>query len=357
MWNPGLKQTEPDVKEDMARTSAYALMGDKAWKFDFEGKGTEFERKEDGVCAWIGIRTKYFLMSLIPRSQSTEGIRIRGERTRMSKNGKPYDHKSFAVALRMPARGGDLLDHVYTVYLGPQDYDVLRKYGVGLEKCMDMGWTIIRPISRAILAFFLFTHRFIPNYGIVIIAFSLVLKVLFYPLTHKQMEATKKMQDLQPQLAELKAKYKKDPQRLNKETMDLYKKAGANPLGGCLPLLLQMPVFFALFTVFGNTIELRQAHFIGWISDLSLKDPYRILPIIMAVTMFIQQKMTMKDPKQASMVYLMPAIMFFFFMNFASGLVLYWTVFNALSIIQQLWAERRTGHTGSSGGTVVARQA
>jgi YidC/Oxa1 family membrane protein insertase len=213
---------------------------------------------------------------------------------------------------------------------------------------MDMGWTLIRPVSRLILAFFVFVHRFIPNYGLVIIIFSIILKIIFYPLTHKQLEATRKMQQLQPQLAALKEKYKNDPQRLNKETMALYKKGGANPLGGCFPLLLQMPIFFALFSVFRSTIELRRAEFFLWIKDLSVKDPYLVLPIVMAVTMFIQQKMTVKDPKQAAMVYLMPAIMFFFFMNFASGLVLYWTVFNILSIIQQVFVERK--------GTVVDKK-
>jgi YidC/Oxa1 family membrane protein insertase len=341
LWNSGLKSTEVNVKEDMQLMVACALMGSDVAKFNIGGKDQAIERREDGTCGWLGIRNKYFLISMIPRSQAAKGIRVNGRKSKVKIDNKLVDVKNYSVGLRMPLSEEKITKHGYEVYLGPQSYSLLKSYGVGLEKCMDMGWTLIRPISRVILAFFVFVHKFIPNYGLVIIIFSVFLKVLFYPLTHKQLEATKKMQELQPQLAALKEKYKKDPQRLNKETMTLYKQAGANPLGGCFPLLLQMPVFFSLFSVFRNTIELRRAEFIFWIKDLSVKDPYLILPIVMAIVMFIQQKMTMKDPKQAAMVYLMPLVMFFFFMNFASGLVLYWTIYNVLSILQQLFVEKR----------------
>lgn len=341
VWRPGLGSTEVDVKEDMAKMAACALLGDGVAKYDIGRKEQTLDRREDGTTGWGAIRTKYFLMAMIPRSEPAKGIEIQGRKRKVTLGKDSVEMKTFATALRMDLRVDGATSHGYEVYLGPQDYALLRKYGVGLEKCMDLGWPIIRPVSRVILAFFVFAHRYIPNYGLVIIIFSILLKVLFYPLTHKQLEATKKMQQLQPQLATLKEKYKKDPQRLNRETMALYKKHGANPLGGCFPLLLQMPIFFALFTVFRSTIELRRAEFVGWIQDLSQKDPYLVLPIIMAITMFIQQKMTMKDPKQAAMVYLMPVIMFVFLMNFASGLVLYWTVFNILSILQQLFVDRK----------------
>ena len=343
LWKPGLRFTETDVREDMNRMAPYALMGGEVAKYDIGGKKKSMERREDGISQWIGIRTKYFIMSMMTGSESALGIRVKGEKREAIIGKKSVALKTFEVALRMPFNPDAPTSHSYEIYLGPQDYHTLKSYGVGLERCMDMGWPIIRPISSVILAFFVFIHRLIPNYGLVIIVFSLLLKVLFYPLTHKQLEATRKMQELQPQLAALKEKYKNDPQRLNKETMALYKKGGANPLGGCFPLLLQMPIFFALFSVFRNTIELRRAEFVWWIQDLSMKDPYLILPIIMAITMFIQQKMAVKDPKQAAMVYLMPVIMFIFLMNFASGLVLYWTVFQILSILQQLIIERRKG--------------
>ena len=145
-----------------------------------------------------------------------------------------------------------------------------------------------------------------------------------------------KMQSLQPKMAELKEKYKDDKQRQSQEMMKLYKQQGVNPRGGCWPMLLQMPIFIALYTVFSSTIELRKAEFVLWLQDLSAPDPYYVLPVLMGVTMFIQQKMTMKDPKQAAMVYIMPVVMVFIFKSFSAGLVLYWTMFNIFSGIQQV---------------------
>jgi YidC/Oxa1 family membrane protein insertase len=180
------------------------------------------------------------------------------------------------------------------------------------------------------------------NYGVVIIIFSIILKVLFYPLTAKSYSAAKDMQKLQPLMAELKVKYKNDPQTLNKETMKLYKEQKINPLGGCLPMLPQMPIFFALFKVFDNSIEFRQAGFVWWLDDLSRKDPTFVLPLVMGATMFIQQKMStnVMDEKQKIMLYTMPIIFTFIFMSLSSGLILYYTVFNILSIVQQYLINR-----------------
>ena len=165
-----------------------------------------------------------------------------------------------------------------------------------------------------------------------------------------------KMGQLQPKMAALKEKYKNDNQRLSRETMKLYKEEGVNPLGGCLPMLLQMPIFFALYSVFSSTIELRQAPFVLWITDLSKPDSLplggfdlHVLPLLMAGSMFVQQKMTMKDPKQAMLVYMMPVFMIFIFWSMSSGLVLYWTIFNVLSVSQQLYTTAR-GKESSEGG-------
>ena len=168
-----------------------------------------------------------------------------------------------------------------------------------------------------------------------IIVLSLVVKILLFPLTHKSMKATQGMALLQPKMESLKEKYKNDSTKLNQEMMKLYREAGVNPLGGCLPLLLQMPILIALYTIFSSTIELRDAPFVGWIQDLSLRDQYYVLPILMAGTMLIQSKMTMKDPRQAMFVYIMPAVLFFIMMNLPSGLILYWTMINILTIVQQ----------------------
>ena len=192
-------------------------------------------------------------------------------------------------------------------------------------------------------------HSFIPNYGIVLIVFSILVKLAVYPLTKKSYVSMQKMQTLQPKMNELKEKYAKDPKRLNKETMKMYKEHGANPISGCLPTLLQMPLLFAIFIIFRNTIELRGAGFFWWINDLSAPDtifqlsfslPFygnlvNILPVVMGATMFFQQKMTMKDPKQKAMVYFMPIFMTLLFNSFPSGLNLYYTLFNVLTILQQ----------------------
>lgn len=212
---------------------------------------------------------------------------------------------------------------------------------------MTWGWEWARwfmePIGIGILRIFLTIHKLVPNYGLVIILFSILVKITLNPLTHKSYEATARMQEIQPQMASLREKYANDQQRLNQEIMKLYKEQGVNPLGGCLPVVFQMPILFALFNVFQNAIELRQAHFMGWMTDLSQPDQLsvggmqvHVLPMLMALTMFFQQKMTVKDPKQMMMVYLMPLMMIFFFWSMSSGLVLYWTLFNLLSWAQQV---------------------
>jgi YidC/Oxa1 family membrane protein insertase len=237
--------------------------------------------------------------------------------------------------------------------MGPLDHSILSDYNNGLDQLvMNHGWyeRTFRPISLFILKVFKFFQLFIPNYGLVIILFSILVKIVVYPLTKKSYKSMKEMSRVQPLLAELKEKYKSDPQRMNKETMKLYKEHGINPMGGCLPMLLQLPLLAALFIVFRSTIQLRGASFIpGWIDDLSRADTiftlpfslpmygdqFNILPILMAGTMIFQSKMTMQDPKQKAMVYLMPVFMLLIFNQFPSGLNLYYTLFNLWTIIQQ----------------------
>ena len=233
------------------------------------------------------------------------------------------------------------------VYLGPLEYRGLAGYGAELERAIDFGWPVVRQISWLLLVVFRWTYRLVPNYGWIIVLFGVAIKIVLYPLTHKTYESSARMQELQPELEVLREKYANDQQRLSKETMRLYRDKGVNPLGGCLPMLLQMPVFFALYNLLGRTIELRQAPFVLWIRDLSVPDSLmvagveiHVLPILMGASMLVQQKMTMKDPKQAMLVYLMPAMMVFIFWSMSSGLVLYWSVFNVLSIAQQAAVSR-----------------
>ena len=194
----------------------------------------------------------------------------------------------------------------------------------------------------------------IPNYGIVIILFSILTKILFYPLTKKSLQASKDMQNLQPHIKELREKHKEEPKKLQEETMRLYKERKVNPLGGCLPLVVQMPVLWALFYVFQRTIEFRGEPFMLWIQDLSAPDSPPVLPIVMGLSMYLQQKMTpTTDPRMAPMQYLMPVVLTVVFINFPAGLVLYWTINNIMSILQQYQMKHKDTQVVRSGSAEV----
>ncbi len=334
----GLNITEKRVSEDMSYAKTIVAA---AGEYSKNGKANGQVIKETGSIDWIALRTKYFLMALIP--QQSKGMYVQSKGWEIP---TPLDIKArwkkFAISLTMPYTKKDYQE-TFSLYLGPLDDDILKTYQVGLENTMDFGWKFIQPISVAILWTFKQIHKYISNYGLVLIIFSLLLKIITTPLTNKSTTSMKKMQTLQPLMTELKEKYANDPQRLNKETMKLYKEQGINPMSGCFPVLIQIPIFIALFNVFRSTIELRQQGFAGWISDLSSPDtigvvagiPINVLPILMGVTMILQQKMTVTDPKQKAMVYMMPALMIFMFYSFPSGLNLYYTIFNILTIVQQ----------------------
>lgn len=331
-WYKGIGVAEKRPEIDLSEMRALAYMNGELTEFRIKEK--EEEPLEDkGPLRWVGVRNKYFVSAMAFQEEEQLRFKLSG---RPAEPGAPeYSHQ---VGLRIGPAG----TWTSTVYLGPMDYEKLAYYQVDLERAMSLGWPVVREVSKLLIIVFMALHEYVPNYGWVIVVFSLVVKVLVYPLTHKSYESAAKMQEVQPKISALREKYKKDNQRLSKETMKLYKEAGVNPLGGCLPMLLQMPIFFALYQVFSSTIELRQAPFILWISDLSLPDEVMIggfglhvLPLLMALSMMVQQKMTMKDPRQAALVYLMPAFMVFIFWKLSSGLVLYWTVFNVLTIAQQ----------------------
>jgi len=214
---------------------------------------------------------------------------------------------------------------------------------------MNWGWPVIAFFSKAVLWGLMQIYALVPNYGVVIIVFSIIIRLIIWPLTHKSAVSMAGMQRLQPQLVILREKFKNDPQRLNKEMMKLYKEEKINPMGGCLPMLLQLPLLYGLFIVFRSTIEFRQAPFALWINDLSKPDiifhlPFSIpiygdyvcvLPILMAVSTFFQSKMTMSDPNQKMMLYIMPIMLLLFFNSFPSGYNLYFTLFNVWQVVQQ----------------------
>ena len=224
-----------------------------------------------------------------------------------------------------------------------KDYDYLLSYGDKLELSVDFGFFYILavPIMRG-LQFF---YHYIPNYGVAIILLTLLIRMITFPLQYKSFKSMKKMQKVQPELTKIKEKFKDDPQRMQKETMELFRRAGANPLGGCLPLLLQMPIFFAFYQVLYESVELLGAPFFGWISDLSQKDPFYVLPVLMSLSIFLQQKFqpsTTADPTQKKIMMLMPFFFGFIMINVSSGLVLYIFVSTLFGMIQQYFVYRTT---------------
>jgi YidC/Oxa1 family membrane protein insertase len=224
--------------------------------------------------------------------------------------------------------------------MGPKEYDLLISLKTGLEESIEFGWFSF--LAKPLLVVLNFFQRYLNNYGIAIVLITVIIKVIFYPLSTYSMKSMKEMQKIQPQMAALKGKYKNDKEKQNREMMDLYKRHKINPLSGCLPMVLQIPVFIALYEVLYVAIELRHTPLFLWITDLSAKDPYYVTPVIMGVTMFIQQKMTPTtiDPTQAKMMLLMPVIFTFMFLSFPSGLVIYWLINNVLSIAQQYYIQR-----------------
>ncbi|HBG46683.1 MAG TPA: protein translocase component YidC [Deltaproteobacteria bacterium] len=275
---------------------------------------------------WLGLENKYFLSALIPADEGQLSWI-----TEVPVAGQSRATLQFPVTLA-PGASATLN---YNSFIGPKEYDRLVKQKNGLEEAIEFGW--FDWIAKPFLVVLNFFERYLGNYGIAIIILTVIVKVLFYPLTKKSLNSMREMQKMQPQLAALKEKYKNDKDKMNKELMELYKRYKINPLGGCLPMLLQIPVFIALYEVLYVAIELRHAPFYLWIHDLSAKDPYYITPLLMGATMFIQQKMTPStvDPAQQKIMMFMPVIFTFMFLNFPSGLVLYWLVNNVLSIGQQ----------------------
>jgi YidC/Oxa1 family membrane protein insertase len=342
-WRSGLATTEPNLQMDMEHAKAYASQGDvESFDASDDFKSVDWDHSTD----WVGIRTKYFAIVLIPKSGKGERVRFGAEKMPVSED---VFLERYEFDLQMPLKSTKLNQDHFVVYFGPLDYDIVSSYGIDLEKMMDLGWAFFRPFGRIVLATFTWLHGFVPNYGLVIIIFAILVKIVLYPLTHKSYQSIKEMQALQPVIQELNEKYADDPTKKQQEMMKIYQEYGINPLGGCIPMVLQMPLLFALFNVFRSTIELRGADFIWWINDLSMPDTIytlsfsipmygntvNVLPIFMGVTMFIQQKLTMKDPKQKAMVYFMPIFMTLLFNSFPSGLNLYYALFNLFSIIQE----------------------
>jgi len=343
-WNGGLSITEVDTSLAIQHAKAYALYGDNLIKYDVGKK----DSLKTGDTKWVAVRNRYFEAALIAEEKLAAGFFIHGVREDyVYPERKDMQQKVFRVALIDPLYGKDYRRDIL-VFLGPMDYWIMKAQGDRLQKTLDWGWDFFK-LTVPILWIMRGLHSVIPNYGVVLVIFSVIVKVVVWPLTHKSHESMKRMQVLQPLIKELREKYKNDMQRLQKETMKLYKEHKVNPMGGCLPVLIQMPLFIALFSVFRSTIELRGAPFMFWIKDLSAPDyifhlPWSlplygagvaILPIVMGLSTYFQSKLTMTDPNQKMMLYFMPVFLVLIFNKLPSGLTLYYTLFNVLTLLQQ----------------------
>jgi len=342
-WFGGIPPTEKDSITESTYFYSYLYQGGELLDVKV-GKNETFSNDYKGQTDWVATRSKYFATCLLDDSgDQFEGTTISG----FYEDKELYD---LSVLLE-----SDKVANI-SLYLGPLEYERIKNLGVNLEAVMDFGWPIIRPISKAVLWVLKTMNKVIPNYGVILIIFSILIKLLVYPLTKRSYQSTQAMQAIQPEISNLREKYKNNPTKLNQATMELYKKKGVNPLGSCFPMLLQMPLLFALFTVFRSTIELRGEPFVFWIKDLSAPDvlfylPFKIplygnyvcaLPILMALSMFAQQKMMQptaatgpQADQQKMMQYFMMGFFFLLFNSFPSGLNLYYTLFNILTIAQQ----------------------
>lgn len=313
-------------------------------KFKEIKKLEKFLSKEIPV-QWAGYGMKYFLSAIVPLNKGTGTMELRRQ------------DDSVVIVIAQEADQKASAPFRFKLYLGPKDLDLLKREGHDLSKAINFGFFDL--IARPLLYCLKWIHGYTSNFGIAIIVLTIFIKLIFWPLTHKSYKSMKELQRLQPRIKQIRERFKDDKEQMNREMMLLYRTHKVNPMGGCLPMLLQIPVFFALYKTLLGSIELRQAPFAFWVKDLAAPDylirfPQGVsifgiegigpLPLIMGLSMLIQQKLTpttMGDPTQAKIMMLMPIFFTFIFISFPSGLVLYWLVNNLLSIVQQVYINLR----------------
>jgi YidC/Oxa1 family membrane protein insertase len=362
-WVEGIASTEKNKKMEEPNFRSFAKVGEEIHfkKRQKIGQPEKVRESFQGTVRFAGLHNQYFFITGIvqddPTQPVTGNILLDGDQQR--------NQLSWAMELPLSSSagaGGIRGSAKYTLYIGPSDIDILKQYGHGLEQTIDLGpMGIFHPVARLILSLMVWLYRWIPNYGLVIIIISLATKIAFYPLTRTSTQSMKKMQELQPQIKALQEKYKDDREKLGKATMQLYKDKKVNPMSGCLPLLVQSPVFIALFQALRNSIALRHAPFALWINDLSQPDAlflwpmdlpflgnnFNVLPVLMSMSMWLQTKLTpttASGGQMAIMNTMLPIMMLVFFYNMPSGLVLYWLV-NTVMTIYQTWRIQRAAPT------------
>ncbi|MDR1434620.1 membrane protein insertase YidC [Candidatus Endomicrobiellum devescovinae] len=330
-WGPGLGTDAKEVKENVSLSRALAYTADKPYKL----KKLKTDSELASSYKWMAIDNRYFLAAFIPEKSSDFDKIIP---SRLDKK-HPY---SVTMTATVP-QNVDRKEYSINFYLGPKGYTYLKSYNLGLEKTVDFGvFGFLGKIAFAVLMFF---YKITHNYGWAIIMITVVIQILVLPLTLKSLKSAAAMKRVQPLIKDIQTKYKNEPQRLQAEMLNIYRTKKVNPLGGCLPMLLQLPIFWAFFTMLRNAYELRNEGWILWVKDLSASDQFmylgdfsiNLLPLLMGVGMFFQQRMTMavSDPMQKRMMYLMPIIFTFMFWSFPSGLVIYWITNSIISMIEQ----------------------
>lgn len=324
--------------------SVVALQGSKLRTESFSELEDWVTLKDDIV--WVALSGQYFVAALVPDVKPENDLWVQMKRHQAAAQ-NPQQPAASWIETRLSFPAGTFSTHL-DAYLGPKDLALLERAGHSLERSVDLGWFTI--VARPMLQVLKLSHKVTGNYGIDIIIMTVLIKVLFIPLTQKSMKSMREMQKLQPQMTALRERYKDNSEQMNKEIMELYRRHKVNPLGGCLPMVLQIPVFIGLYQALLNAVELRHAPFVAWINDLSAPDrlgsvqlPFvdqpgiPVLTLFMGVSMFLQQWMTPTagDPTQQRVMLVMPLIFTFMFINFPAGLTLYWLVNNILTIAQQ----------------------
>jgi len=323
---------EPKVKDNRFDTAGSYLYADNALQADKVKDVAAAAKRYDKNVQWAGFADKYFLSAILAEKNSIASVELK-------KNAAGF-MESIVSSPQVTINAGQSVTVSDRLFVGPKDIDILKAQGNDLVQSLDLGW--FTALAKPLLYTLKYFYGYVGNYGIAIIIVTIILKALFFPLTHKSYKSMKDMQKIQPKMAALKEKHKDDRDAMNKAVMELYREHKVNPLGGCLPMVVQIPVFFALYKALMFSIELRHAPFFLWVTDLADKDPYYVTPVIMGITMFVQQKMTpsQMDPIQQKMMLALPVVFTFMFLSFPSGLVLYWLVNNILTIGQQMYINK-----------------
>jgi YidC/Oxa1 family membrane protein insertase len=323
---------EPKVKDNRFDTAGSYLFSDDSLQSNKIKDVSSASKRYEKTIQWSGFADKYFLNAILAEKNSIASVELK-------KNNAGF-FESVASSPQFTVNPGQSVTLTHRLFVGPKDIDILKEQGNSLVQSLDLGWFTV--IAKPLLYSLKFFYRYVGNYGIAIIIITIILKAFFFPLTHKSYKSMKGMQKIQPEMTKLREKYKDDKDSMNKAVMELYREHKVNPMGGCLPMVVQIPVFFALYKSLMFSIELRHAPFFLWVTDLADKDPYYVTPVIMGITMFVQQKMTpsQMDPMQQKMMLALPVVFTFMFLSFPSGLVLYWLVNNVLTIGQQMYINK-----------------